>query len=89
MLECNRVDLSEGADIKESEENSKECSLCKFRYYVDRNFKYQTYLCDGCHDMSMKAMSMQNFTIVYRGGNAYRVNFAFMTKNEALNLIEK
>ena len=45
------------------------------------------YLCDGCHDMSMKATSMQNLAI-YHGGNAYRVNFVFMTLTEATNLLK-
>ena len=42
------------------------------------------YLCDECHDMSIKAISMQHLAIVYHGGNAYRVNYMFMSKNEAL-----
>ena len=46
------------------------------------------YLCDRCHDMSMKANSMQNLAIIYDKGNAYRVNFVFMSKNDAFNLIK-
>ena len=38
---------------------SRKCSLCKFYYFLDKNFKYGPYLCDGCYDMSMKAVSMQ------------------------------
>ena len=38
--------------------------------------------------MSLKAISMQNLAIVYRGGHAYRINFVFMSKNDALNLIK-
>ena len=36
----------------------------------------------------MKAISMQNLAIVYHGKNVYRVNFAFMSKNDAFNLIK-
>ena len=46
------------------------------------------YLCDGCHDMSRKTNSMQNFAIIYHKENAYRVNFVFMSKNDAFNLIK-
>ena len=46
------------------------------------------YLCDGCHDMSIKAISMQHLVIVYHGGNAYRVNYMFMSRNNAFNLIK-
>ena len=38
--------------------------------------------------MSMKAVSMQNITIINHNGNYYRVTFEFMTKKDAYNLIK-
>ena len=61
-------------------------SLCKFYYFLDKNFNYGLYLCGGCYDLSLKAISMKN--LVYRGEQAYRINFAFMSKNDAFNLIK-
>ena len=87
MLECDRIDISEGIDVKECNETSRKCSLCKFYYLLNINFYYQTYLCDGCNDISIKATSMQNLAIIYHEGNAYCVNFVFMSKNDAFNLI--
>ena len=52
-----------------------------------KNFNYQRYVCGGCHDMSLKAISMHNLVIGYNNGIAYRINFIFMSKNDALNLI--
>ena len=88
MLEYDRIDLSEGIDIKKCEDTSRECKLCKFYYFLNKNFNYQRYLCDGCHDMSIKAISMQNLAIIHHGENVYRVNFVFMSKNDAYNLIK-
>ena len=48
MLEYNRIDLSEGIDIKKCKETSRECGLCKFYYFLDKNFNYGPYLCNGC-----------------------------------------
>ena len=31
---------------------------------------------------------MQNIAIVYHGGNPYRVNYMFISKNDAFNLIK-
>ena len=31
---------------------------------------------------------MKNIAIVYRGEQAYHINFAFMSKNDAFNLIK-
>ena len=38
--------------------------------------------------MSMKAKSMQNLAIINHNGNHYRVNFVFMSKKDAFNLIK-
>ena len=88
MLEYDRIDISEGVDIKKCNETSRQCSLCKFYFFLNKNFNYQTYLCDGCHDISTKATSIQNLAIIYHEGNAYRVNFVFMSINDAFNLIK-
>ena len=88
MLEYNRTDISEGIDVNKNKNISRKYSLCKFYYFLNKNFKYGPYLCDGCYDMSMKANSMQNLAIVYHGETAYCVIFVFMSKKDAFNLIK-
>ena len=88
MLQYDRIDLSEGIDVNKCKDTSKKCSLCKFYYFLDKNFNYGPYLYDGCCDMSLKAVSMQNLAIVYRGGRSCHIHFVFMSKNDALNLIK-
>ena len=61
MLKYDRIDIDEGIDIKKCKETSRDCNLCKFYYFLDKNFNYGQYLCNGCYDMSLKAISMQNF----------------------------
>ena len=88
MLEYDRIDISEGIDINKCEETSARCSLCNFYYFLDKNFSYGPFLCNGCYDMSLKAVSMKNLTIINHNGNHYRVNFAFISKKDAYNLIK-
>ena len=88
MLEYDRIDVSEGIEIKKCEETSKKCSLCKFYYFLDKNFSYDLFLCNGCYDMSLKAVIMQNLTIINHNGNHHRVNFAFISKKDGYNLIK-
>ena len=88
MLEYNRIDLSEGIDVNKCKDASKKIGLCKFYYFLGKNFNYGPYLCDGCYDMSLKAISMQSLAIVYHGKSAYCINFAFMSKNDTFNLIK-
>ena len=58
------------------------------QHLENTKFNYGPYLCDGCYDMSMKAVSMQNLTIINHNGNDYRVNFAFMSKIDAYGLVK-
>ena len=88
MLEYDRIGISEGIDIKKCKETSRECSLCKFYYFLDKNFNYGPYLCDDCYDMSLKAISLKNLTIINHNGNHYRVNLAFISKKDEFNLIK-
>ena len=88
MLECDRIDISEGIDITKCKETSRECSLCKFYHFLDKNFNYGPYLYNGCYDMSLKAISIKNLAIINHNGNHYRVNFAFISKKDASNLIK-
>ena len=44
MLEYDRIDISEGIDIKKCKETSRECSLCKFYYFLDKNFMDHIYV---------------------------------------------
>ena len=45
-------------------------------------------MCNSCHDMSTKVINMHYLYIGYNNGNVYRINFIFMSKNDALNLIK-
>ena len=87
MLEYEKIDISEGIDLNKSK-NSKECSVCHLWYFTDKNFNYGPCLCNGCHDMSIKVISVKNLAIITFKGNIYRVNFSFMTKNDATKLLK-
>ena len=50
-------------------------------------FKYEPYLCSGCHDLMQKATSFNNVAIVYVKGNAYRIYFWYMSKGDAINIM--
>ena len=43
-------------------------------------FKYEPYLWNGCHDSMRKAVNFNNIAIVYIKGNAYRINFWYISK---------
>ena len=50
-------------------------------------FKYELSLYNSCHDLMKKAMSFNNITIVYVKESAYRIHFWYMSKDDAINII--
>ena len=84
MLEYDRIDIidiSEGIDIDKTNK-SKECDICYYWYFLDKNLNNEKYLCNGCHDLMQKAMSFNNVAIVSIKGNYYRIHFWYMIKND-------
>ena len=86
MLEYDRIDISEESDVNKTN-LSKECGICHYWYFKDSGFKYEKYLCNGCHDLMQKAMSFNNVAIVYVKGSAYRIHFWYMSKDDAINIM--
>ena len=85
MLEHGRIDISEGIDINKTNA-SKECDICHYSFFKDIGFKYEPYLCNGCHDLMQKAMSFNDVAIVYVKGSGYRIHFWYMRKDDAISI---
>ena len=81
MLEYDRIDILGGNDIDKTNK-SKKCMLCHYWYFLDKNFSYGPYLCDGCYNMTQKSIDSKNIDIVYVKGNAYRIHFWYMSKHK-------
>ena len=81
MLEYDRIAISEGINVNKTS-LSKECELCHSWSFKEIGFKYETYICNGCHDLMQKTMSFNNIAIVYVKRNAYRINFWYIQHNE-------
>ena len=86
MLEYDRIDISEGIDVNKTNA-SKECDICHYWYFKDISFKYEPYLCNGCHDLMQKGMSFSDAAIVYVKGSAYKIHFWYMSKNGAISIM--
>ena len=86
MLEYDRIDISEGIDINKTN-LSKECMLCHYWYFLDKNFSYGPYLCVGCYNIMQKSIDFENIAIVHVRKSAYRIHFLDMSKREAKKLM--
>ena len=61
MLEFNKIDILEGTDINKTNA-SKKCKSCHYWYFKDIGFKYEPYLCNGCHGLMQKAISFNDMS---------------------------
>ena len=57
MLEYDRIDISEGIHVNNTS-LSKECDICHYWYFKDIGFRYEPYLCNGCHCKKLGVLIM-------------------------------
>ena len=63
---------------------SKECDICHYWYFLYKNFNYEPYLCNGCHDLMQKAMNFNDVAIASIKENDNRINFWYMSKDDTI-----
>ena len=63
---------------------STECDICHYWYFLDKNFNYEKYLYNGCHDLMQRAMNFNDVANVSIKRNDYRIHFWYMSKNNAM-----
>ena len=85
MLDYDRVDVSEEIDVNKTNA-SKECDISHYWYLKDIGFKYEPYLCSGCHNLMQKAINFNNVAIVSVKGSDNRIHFWYMSKDDAVNV---
>ena len=74
---------------------SKECMLYHYWYFLDKNFSYGPYLCEGCYNIIQKSINFKNIAITHIKKSVYRIYFSYMSKRKAKiltknsNLIDK
>ena len=83
MLYYNKTDFSKGVDINKSNK-SKECMICYYWYFKDIDYRYEPFVCNGCHDISMMAYELENIAILNVKGVDYTCVIWNMTGNDAI-----
>ena len=87
MLEYDRIDISDGIDVNKSSDKSKECDICHYWCFLNKNFTYQAHLCNGCLDLMQKATSFNDVAMASIKGSDYRIHFGYMSKDDAISIM--
>ena len=86
MLQCERINVSEGIDINKTSA-SKECMLCHNWHFKDVGFKFEPHACDKCHDVLMIVYELKDIAILNVKGVDYRCILSDISKNEVVIIL--
>ena len=78
-----KIDVSEGVDVNKTS-LSKEFMHCHFWYFKDVAFKFESHVCNGCHNVLMTAYELKNIAILNVKGIDFRCILRGISRNEGL-----
>ena len=67
---------------------SKECDICHCWYFLNKGFKFQTTVCNRCHDLLMVSMNLSDIAILKIKDSDYHCVIGGISKREAINLMQ-
>ena len=88
MLKYDKIDITEGIDLNKTNK-SRECMICHYWYYLNKNFSYGPFTCDGCYTIVQKSTDFKDIAIIHVTKTAYRVYLKDISKHKAKKLINK
>lgn len=86
MLKYDRIDLSAGIDVIKCN-NSRECIICHYWYHLKINFRCQSKVWNGLHNLIQKATSFNDLGMSCVKRSNFTIHFWYITKDEAMNLL--
>ena len=60
--------------------------FCHYQYYLNKNFRYGPFTCDGCYKIVQKSIDV---AIIYVTKPAYRVYFKDISKSKSKKIMSK
>ena len=87
MICYDRIEVSEGTDVNETS-TSKECDVSHYWHFLNYSFKFQTNVCNRCHNLLMISLDFSDTVILNITGSHYRFIISLISKNEAMNLLQ-
>ena len=62
--------------------------ICHYWYFLNYSFKFQSNVCNRCHDLLMMSVNLTDIAIFNIQGCDYRYIISLISKNEAINLMQ-
>lgn len=87
MLEYKRIYASVGININATGDMC-ECIFCHYWHFFRINYRFQTCVWDGCHDLLQKSIDFDDAAVVTVRENAHRFILWGMTKAQTMSKIK-
>ena len=62
--------------------------ICNYYYFKDIGFKYQPYVCNGCHDFSMTVQNLTDVFVVTIKNVDYRIYITGVDQKAAVFILK-
>ena len=62
-LHYDRIDIFEGTDVNKTTK-SKDCDICLYCYFLNKEFKFQSYVCSQCQYLLIMSMNLKDIYIL-------------------------
>ena len=85
MIYYGRNDASYGTDVNETSA-PKEWDVCHYWYFL--NYKFQSNVCNRCHDLLMMSVNLSDIVILNIKGSDYHCICTVISRNEAIYLLQ-
>ena len=63
MIYYDRTDFSTGIDANKTSK-AKECDICLYWYFLNKEFKFQRSVCNRYHDLLMTSINFSDTSIL-------------------------
>ena len=83
MLQFDRINDPIGIDVKETSE-SKECDFCHYCYFLDKGFKFELDVWNGCHDVLIMSMNLNDIAVINIRAADYHYTIGRIGKSEVI-----
>ena len=84
VLKCNMKKLLMMKELITIKIQVLQDFVCKFWFFVNKNFNYKDCACNGCHNLLMIALSLDNIAVLNVSNVLYRCILMGISKDESL-----
>ena len=87
MIYYDRNDVSEGIDVNKTSK-SKESDIRHYWHFLNKGFRFQLNVCNGCYDLVMMSINLSNIVVLNIESADYCCIVSGINKSEAINLLQ-